>query len=257
MGSQEGPWRGFGTYFSWIGEHFRCILYLILVLFLYGWACCKIVVRVLQECLIQGLLQDCPPARPRPRFKIIVARLLHGCCKACCKIVARVLQECLIQGLLQACCKIARPPARGIASRWLLQDCCKVAARMLQCLLQGLLWECCKACHKIAARVLQGCCKTCWAASGIFLSLLGACFTLNSIALCFPFCSCSGLGPILGGVGKSCCVYLTTTSLIILGELLHCFLYWLCMECVWSRYGICINFAWTIPGQFGGNHRNT
>ena len=173
MGSQEGPWSGFGTYFSWIGTNFRCILWLIFVFLFYGWACCKIVVRVLQECLIQGLLQDCPPARPRPRFKIIVARLLHGCCKACyracCKIVARVLQECLIQGLLQACCKIARPSARGIASRWLLQDCCKVAARMLQCLLQGLLWECCKACHKIAARVLQGCCKTYWAASGIFL----------------------------------------------------------------------------------------
>ena len=36
MSSQEGPWRGFGTYFSWIAEHFRCILYFILVLFLYG-----------------------------------------------------------------------------------------------------------------------------------------------------------------------------------------------------------------------------
>ena len=101
---------------------------------------------MLHECLIQGLLQDCPHARPRTRFKIIVARLLHGCCKACyracCKIVARVLQECLIQGLLQDC-----PPARPrhcfkmIAAR-LLQGCCKNAAMFASRLVvtEKVLW---------------------------------------------------------------------------------------------------------------------
>ena len=87
--------------------------------------CCKSAARMLDSRFAARL-----PARPRPRFKIIAARLLHGCCKACCKIVVRVLQECFIQGLLQACCKIARPSARAIASRWLLQDCCKNAARL-------------------------------------------------------------------------------------------------------------------------------
>ena len=159
-----------------LGGRFRCILGLIFV-FCCLWLSllqnyCEGAARMLDSRFAARL-----PARPRPRFKIITARLLHGCCKACykacCEIVVRVLQECLIQGLLQGCCKIARPPARVFASRWLLQDCCRVAARMLQCLLQGLLWEFCKVCHKVAARVLQGCCKTwCktyWAASGIFL----------------------------------------------------------------------------------------
>ena len=102
--------------------------------------CCKIVVRVLQECLIQGLLQDCPPVHPRPRFKIITARLLHGCCKACyrgcCKIVARVLQECLIQGLLQV----------------LLQDCCRSAARVLDSRLAASLLQDCPPARAFASR---------------------------------------------------------------------------------------------------------
>ena len=164
MGSQEGPWSGFGTYFSWIGTIFRCILWLIFVFLFYSWACCKIVVRVLHECLIQGLLQDCPPARAHASRS-----LLQDCCMVAARLAtglaAKLLQEYCKSAWFKACCKLAarlpdRPPAA------LLQDdCCKIVARLLQ--------ECCKACHKIAARVLQGCCKTwCktyWAASGIFL----------------------------------------------------------------------------------------
>ena len=77
---------------------------------------CKIVEGVLQECLIQGLLQDCPPARPR--FKIIA--LLQDFCKS----AARMFDSRLAARLP------ARPPAPT------LQDhCCKSAAWLLQGLL--------------------------------------------------------------------------------------------------------------------------
>ena len=115
--------------------------------------CCKSAARMLDSRFAARL-----PARPRPRFKIIAARLLHGCCKACyracCKIVARVLQECLIQGLLQACCKIARPPAA------LLQDdCCKIVARLLQECCNVCFKACCESAARLATRLLQECSK--------------------------------------------------------------------------------------------------
>ena len=123
--------------------------------------CCKSAARMLDSRFAARL-----PARPRPRFKIIAARLLHGCCKACyracCKIVVRVLQECLIQGLLQACCKIARPPAH------LLQDdCCKIVARLPQ--------ECCNLCFKASCerKSPMGSQEGSWSGFGIHFSWIG------------------------------------------------------------------------------------
>ena len=78
------------------GTHVTCILEAILRFF-YDRACCKIVVSVLQECLIQGLLQDCPPARAH-----VSRYLLQDCCMAAARLAARLAAK-----LLQEYCKSA------------------------------------------------------------------------------------------------------------------------------------------------------
>ena len=158
MGSQEGPWSGFGIYFSWMGINFRCILWSIFVFLLYGWACCKIVVRVLQECLIQGLLQDCPPARAHASRS-----LLQDCCMVAARLAtglaAKLLQEYCKSAWFKACCKLAaRLPARPPAA--LLQDdCCKIVARLLQECCNVCFKACCESAARLATRLLQECSK--------------------------------------------------------------------------------------------------